>query len=57
MNHAIRLIILNYAVLAFDENGTKPEKIWVRLKDFIGQSGTLDNPEAIYKDLTPPKIN
>ena len=46
----------NYAVLAFDENGTKPEKIWARLKDFIGQSGTLDNPEAIYKDLTPPKL-
>lgn len=46
----------NYSVLAFDENGAKPEKIWVRLKDFIGQSGSLDNPEAIYKDLTPPKL-
>ena len=42
--------------MAFDENGIKPEKIWARLKDFIGQSGTLDNPEAIYKDLNPPKL-
>ena len=42
--------------MAFDENGTKPEKIWARLKDFIGQSIALDNPEAIYKDLTPPKL-
>ena len=41
--------------MAFDYNGTRPEKIWGSLKDFTGESGTLDNPEAIYKNLTPPK--
>lgn len=46
----------SYIVLGFDENGTCPDKIWARLKDFIGQSGSLDNPEAIYKNLTPPVL-
>jgi len=46
----------NYVVLGFDEKGTKPEGIWARLHDFIGQSGSLDNPEAVYKNLTPPDL-
>jgi cellobiose phosphorylase len=44
----------NYVVLGFGEKGAKPEGIWARLHDFIGQSGSLDNPEAIYKDLKAP---
>ena len=47
----------NYVVLGFDENAAKPENIWVRLHDFIGQSGSLDNPEAIFKNLTPPDLS
>ncbi len=46
----------NYVVLGFGEKGAKPEGIWARLHDFIGQSGSLDNPEAIYKDLEAPKL-
>lgn len=47
----------NYVTLGFDGNAGKPENIWIRLQDFIGESGTLDNPEAIYKNLTPPKLS
>ena len=46
----------NYVVLGFGEKGAKPEGIWARLHDFIGQSGSLDNPEAIYKDLKAPVL-
>jgi cellobiose phosphorylase len=46
----------NYVSLGFDGNANKPEKIWIRLHDFIGESGTLDNPEAIYNNLTPPEL-
>lgn len=47
----------NYVVLGFGEKGAKPEGIWARLHDFIGQSGSLDNPEAVYKNLTAPKLS
>ncbi len=47
----------NYVVLGFGENGAKPKGIWARLHDFIGQSGSLDNPEAIYKDLKAPDLS
>jgi cellobiose phosphorylase len=46
----------NYVTLGFDGDAQKPESIWIRLQDFIGESGSLDNPEAIYKNLTPPKL-
>lgn len=47
----------NYVSLAFGNNAEKPEQIWIRLHDFIGESGSLDNPEAIYRNLIPPKLS
>lgn len=46
---------VNYAVLAFDETGKSSPKIYQRLQDYIGESGTLDAPEAIYQGFNPPK--
>ena len=44
----------SYAVLGFEEDGGKPEGIWAAMTDFIGEGGSLDNPEAVYKDLPAP---
>jgi cellobiose phosphorylase len=45
---------VQYAVLGFEEDGSQPDHIWPLLKDFIGEGGSLDNPEVIYHDLDPP---
>jgi cellobiose phosphorylase len=41
----------NYVVIGFDEKGNPPEQIWGSLGDFLGEGGTLDNPESVYKNL------
>ncbi len=46
---------LHYAVLAFDEHGGTSSEKYERLQDYIGLAGTLESPEAIYKDFNPPK--
>ncbi|MEJ2594175.1 MAG: cellobiose phosphorylase [bacterium] len=45
---------MNYFIAAADGNGNAPEKTWITMKDFIGEGGTLDNPEAVFKKLDPP---
>jgi len=46
----------NYVVLGFDKDGNPPTDIWARLHDFIGQGGTPDNPEAVFKNLKAPEL-
>ncbi len=46
---------INYSVLGVDQNGESPCNIWVKMVDFTGEGGTLDNPEAIFKKLDAPK--
>lgn len=45
---------VQYAVLGFGANGEKPVEIWPVMKDFIGEGGSLDNPEAVFKTLPAP---
>lgn len=45
---------VNYVVLGFGKNGGKPDGVWPMMGDFIGEGGSLDNPEAIAKALDPP---
>lgn len=40
-----------YVSLGFSENGNDPECVWGDLYEFIGQGGSLDNPEAVYNKL------
>lgn len=45
---------VNYLVLGFEEDGKAPVQIWSSLYDFIGEGGSLDNPEALYSDMQAP---
>ncbi len=44
----------SYSVLGFEQDGKAPPEIWGAMKDFIGEGGTLDNPEALVKNLPAP---
>ena len=46
----------NYVVMGFVENGTFPEAVWGSLQDFIGEGGSFDNPESVFRNLRPPVI-
>ncbi len=43
----------SYFVLGFEADGSAPEDIWSSLNDFIGEGGSLDNPEALSRKLKP----
>ncbi|MBW6459529.1 MAG: cellobiose phosphorylase [Bacteroidales bacterium] len=45
---------MNYAVLGFEGNGNRPSEIWPVMADFIGEGGSLDNPEAVFNHLPAP---
>jgi cellobiose phosphorylase len=45
---------MNYAVLGFEQNGDAPLGIWPVMYDFIGEGGSLDNPEAVFTNSEPP---
>ena len=45
---------MNYAVLGFEGNGNRPPEIWPVMADFIGEGGSLDNPEAVFNHLPAP---
>ncbi|UCF64598.1 MAG: cellobiose phosphorylase, partial [bacterium] len=49
-----RINLTHYVVLGFDEDGNPPQQIWGSLRDFLGEGGTLDNPESIYLSLNAP---
>lgn len=44
----------HYAMYGFDQQGDAPCQIWGNMQEFIGQGGTLDNPEALVKDHHAP---
>lgn len=46
---------VNYAVMSFEESGNKSAKLYQRLQDFIGDSGSLEAPAAIYQKFDPPQ--
>ncbi len=46
---------MHYSIFACTERGSAPTDVWSNLSAFIGEGGTLDNPEAVFKDLKAPK--
>jgi cellobiose phosphorylase len=44
-----------YAVLGWSGKYECPVHIWPTLREFVGEGGCLDNPEAVYKNLAAPK--
>ncbi len=48
---------MSYLVLGADDVGGQPEQVWLRMEDFIGEGGSLDNPEAVYKKLNAPQYS
>lgn len=53
--HGHRPSNMHYAIMACTERGSAPTDIWSNMKSFIGEGGTLDNPEAVFKNLKAPK--
>jgi cellobiose phosphorylase len=47
----------SYCVIGSDEAGNPPDQIWGALRDFIGEGGSLDNPEAVYMNLAAPVVD
>ncbi|MFH1199078.1 MAG: cellobiose phosphorylase [Candidatus Omnitrophota bacterium] len=47
----------NYFVLSWDEKFNPPEHIYPTQEMFCGDSGTLETPEVILKDVLPSKAN
>ncbi|MCF8233883.1 MAG: hypothetical protein K9G67_02490 [Bacteroidales bacterium] len=45
---------VHYAVLGFDEHGESPSEVWPVMSDFIGEGGSLDNPEAVSREMQAP---
>lgn len=45
----------HYAMYGFDQKGSPPKNIWGNMQEFIGQGGTLDNPEALFNNYEAPK--
>ncbi len=52
--HGHRVNHVQYAVLGFEANGAPPQEKWPVMKDFIGEGGSLDNPEAVFRSLPAP---
>lgn len=47
----------SFMVLGADAHGNHPEHIWLKMNDFIGEGGSLDNPEAVFKHSNAPIYN
>jgi cellobiose phosphorylase len=46
----------HYVALGFTQEGKPPSEIWGSLREFLGEGGSLDNPEAVYHTLPAPPI-
>lgn len=46
-----------YAVLGFDQNGNFPENKWASMYEFLGNGGSLDAPEAVWKNTAAPEYS
>lgn len=45
---------MNYVVMACEADGSSPDSVWPVMKDFIGEGGSLDNPEAVFHKKQAP---
>ncbi len=54
--HGHRPNTTQYATFACSEKGEQPKEIWSNQKEFIGEGGSLDNPESVARNLKAPKI-
>ncbi|MDZ7743167.1 MAG: cellobiose phosphorylase [Bacteroidota bacterium] len=46
-----------YSVFAFDQEGNPAKDQWVLMKDFVGEGGSILNPEALARDIPAPDYN
>lgn len=46
-----------YSVLGYSEKGQQPLNIWPLMADFIGEGGSLDHPEAVYRNMNASDYN
>lgn len=43
-----------YSVLGYGAEGERPQSVWPVMMDFVGEGGSLDHPEAVYRHLNAP---
>ncbi len=55
--HGHRVNQSTYFAAAFNQDGQKPDRIWTRMLDFIGEGGSLSNPQAVYHNLAEPSLS
>jgi len=44
----------SYVGLGFSEKGAAPKHIWAYMRDFVGEGGSMLNPEAVFKGRAAP---
>ncbi len=47
----------SYFAYGYTANGTKPDRIWTRMQDFIGEGGSLNNPKAVFHNEREPELS
>ena len=47
----------SYFAMGYGPQSEKPERIWTRMQDFIGEGGSLSNPQAVFQNLPEPDLN
>jgi len=45
-----------YSVQGYEDNGNAPRSIIQTVKEFVGEGGSLDAPEMVYKNLWEPTV-
>jgi cellobiose phosphorylase len=45
----------NFGIFVCNEKGDAPKEIWSNMKTFVGEGGSLDNPEAVFRALPAPQ--
>ncbi len=51
--HGHRHNDMQYLIYGFDPEGEAPNAFYPYMLDFIGEGGSLDNPETVYRNLPP----
>ncbi len=54
--HGHRINEFSYFAMTFKSDGTQPDRVWTRMQDFIGEGGSMQNPQAVFQNLPEPEL-
>lgn len=55
--HGHSVNTMRYYVLGFEADSTPPVAIWPLMAGFVGEGGSMDNPESVFCNLPPPEYH